>query len=396
MKKITRIILWGAWYGSKNVGDQALLLSIADILGGDLNDVEFIVITDNPSHVYSYTKRDSIHRFKSLHARRQILHIVKEFMSADLFIFGGGVPFYDEWFHSIAIAFLTTLSKIFRVPCVLWAVSSQRVKSSFTRSVLRYLLSYASAITYRDEHTRQLFVECGMDDSFGKFVPDSAFTLTSSDKHDAVDLLERAGWGNEPSRPLIALTPRLLRSSDGEAHSHYSVKSTEQSQREIEVFAGVFDWLWENGYQPVFVPMNTVTPDDDREASRNVMMKAEWGRNALIIDEEIFPRVAANVYSYCQAAFVARVHGSVLAFKGRCPVLMYSFDLKHGGIMEKMGFPDQIFDPEQHSLKDAREMMREILLTRLEIMAKMEKKDGEFQRQAQVLKDAVLRLLRAK
>lgn len=367
MKNITRIILWGAWYGSKNVGDQALLLSIADLLGGALNDVEFIVVTDNPDHVYAYTQRDSTHRFKALHTRRQFLHIVKAFMSTDLFIFGGGVPFYDDWFHSIVIAFLSTLSKIFRVPCVLWAVSSQRIKSSFTRLVLRYLLSHASAITYRDEHTRQLFLECGMDDSFGELAADSAFTLISSDKHDAMKLLEGAGWYIDRSRPLVALTPRPLRSSDGEAHSHYSVKSDNQSHKEIEVFAGVLDWLWEKGYQPVFVPMNTVPPDDDREASRKIMAAAIHGGNALLIDEEIFPRVAANVYSYCQAAFVARVHGSILAFEGRCPVLMYAFDLKHVGIMEKMGFSGQIFDPEQHSVQDAMELMEEILQSRLEI-----------------------------
>ena len=64
--------------------------------------------------------------------------------------------------------------------------------------------------------------------------------------------------------------------------------------------------------------------------------------------------------------------------------------------MEKMGIPGQIFDPERHSVKDAREMIKEILQSRLEIQAKMEKNDGVLQKQAQVPKDAVLRLLGAK
>jgi hypothetical protein len=47
-------------------------------------------------------------------------------------------------------------------------------------------------------------------------------------------------------------------------------------------------------------------------------------------------------------------------------------------------------------VKDAREMIKEILQSRLEIQAKMEKNDGVLQKQAQVPKDAVLRLLGAK
>lgn len=44
--------------------------------------------------------------------------------------------------------------------------------------------------------------------------------------------------------------------------------------------------------------------------------------------------------------------------------------------MKKMGIPGQIFDPELHSVKDARGMMSEISQSRLAIQAKMEKNDG--------------------
>ena len=153
------------------------------------------------------------------------------------------------------------------------------------------------------------------------------------------------------------------------------------------------DWLWENGCQPIFVPMNTVAPDDDRLAFHEIIGKAKFGSFALLVDEQIYPRDAANVYSYCEAAFVARVHGAVMAFLGRCPVLMYAFDLKHGGIMEQMGFARHIFDPAMDAPEVAIEMMENMLRSRVELIAQIEKKAGELQKQAKVPLEAVLRLL---
>ena len=389
-----RIILWGGWYGSKNVGDQALLLSITDLLGEMIEHAEFVVITDNPAQVLENTKRDSAHTFLPLHTRGQFLGIVKAFTKADMFIFGGGVPFYDDWLHSAAIAVLVTLSRMFRVPCVLWSVSSQRIRSSLTRLTLRYLLSAASVITYRDLHTGQLFRECGANDKHMQLTPDSAFSLRLNDKQQAREILERAGWSLEHSRPLVALTPRLLRGSDGEAHIHYQPQAVSDRHKEIDVFATILDWLWESGYQPIFVPMNTVMPDDDRVASQEIVSKAKYGKHALLIDEQINPRDAANVYHFCEAAFVSRVHGAVTAFLGGCPILMYAFDLKHGGIMEQMELSDYIFNPKSESPIDAVRMLDEILQSRSRIIAQMEKKARGVNEQVKVQKEAVFALLK--
>ena len=374
------------------MGDQTLLLSISDMLGEALKDVEFIVVTANPGQVLEYTNRDFTHIFHPTHSRRQFIEIVKFFFTADVFIFGGGVPFYDEINHSIAIVMLVTLARIFRVPCAIWAVSSLRICSKFSRWVLSYVLSYASVVTYRDAHTRKLFIECGRDDNRQQEAADSVFALRLNDDQTAQGLLVRAGW--KASRPLVALTPRPLRGKDGEAHTHYVPKSGLDNQKEIEAFSAVLDWLWENGYQPVFVPMNTVVPDDDREAAHEIMEIAQYGSQALLIDEEIFPRDVANVYGKCHAAFVARVHGSITAFLGRCPMLMYAFDWKHKGIMEQMGFSRYIFDPEKNISSDAVVMMSQILQSRSDLVAEIEKKHGELLEQAKIPRDAVVRLLK--
>jgi polysaccharide pyruvyl transferase WcaK-like protein len=391
-----QIILWGAWYGSKNVGDQALLLSITDMLGDVIDDIEFIVITADPSHVLEYTKRDSIHRFRALHARKKFLEVVKAFRSADVFIFGGGVPFYDDAVHSMAITILVTLARIFRVPCALWAVSSQKIGSVWTKLVLQYLLSWVSVMTCRDRHTVELLGDCGVEVSKLQIVADPAFTLHSNDRDNAAIFLRRAGWKPEQPRPLVALTPRLLRSADGEAHTHYTPKTDTDSRKEIDTFAALLDWLWENNYQPIFIPMHAVSPDDDRIAAHQIMRKSKFGGNTLIVNEVIHPRDAENVYRRCHAAFVARVHGMVTAFLGRCPVMMYAFDLKHAGIMEQVGLFEYVFRPERNSSEDAVRMMSRLLEARVDLIAGMEERHEYLVKQAQVPRDAVLGLLKRK
>ena len=83
---------------------------------------------------------------------------MKFFFTADVFIFGGGVPLYDEINHSIAIVMLVTLARIFRVPCAISGCFGLKIRSKFSRWVLSYVLSYASVVTYRDAHTRKLFI----------------------------------------------------------------------------------------------------------------------------------------------------------------------------------------------------------------------------------------------
>jgi polysaccharide pyruvyl transferase WcaK-like protein len=392
IKRKHRVVFWGAWYGSKNVGDQALLLSISDLLGKALAPVEFIVLTANPEHVCSYTRRDSMYPFTAIKMRTHFLDLIKAFMSADLFIFGGGVPLYDEVLHSIAMFLLVMLSKICRVPYLFWSVSSLPVKSFFTRSVLRFILPGSLMITCRDQHTVSLLRECGVPNDKQRIIPDPAFTLQPGNMSDALVILHRAGWTSGQPRPLVALTPRLLRGADGEAHTHYIPKSEEENRKEIEVFAAVLDWLWENGYQSIFVPMNTVPPDSDLDAAREIVAVSKHGKDALMICEEIFPRDAANIYGQCQAAFVARVHGSVTAFLGGCPALMYAFGLKHIGIMEQMDMSRYIFNPDLHAPQGAVALMSEMLESHKDLTVQMKKTHLALLEQATIPLEAVLKI----
>jgi len=362
-----QIVIWGAWYGSRNVGDQLLLLAITDILHTHLNkNVNFIVLTDHAPWINEYTSNESRCNISAIQSRQERIEVIKSIKNCDLFIFGGGAPFFDHPSHVLVMLFLISLVRFFKKPYLLWSVSSQIVESKFALLVYKWILRGATAITYRDKATQDLLKFCSVKSDHMSQVADPGFTLEFEDDSTGIEMLKNIGW-QPNSRPLVALTPRKLRIADGEAETHYTIKTPKQYQQKIECFVAAHDWLWENGYQPIFVPMNTVPPDDDRLAAKDIIAQAKYGEHALVIEESLRPRIVPGIYRQCQVSFVARVHGSITSMLGNCPMMMYAFAPKHSGIMEMMGMDDYCLS-ESLATPDYTIKMLERLLTHRETL----------------------------
>lgn len=377
-----KIVLWGGWYGSRNVGDQLLLLAITDMLHDHLTqDIEFKVLTDNASWVNKYTSEESQNKITAIQSRQEIMEVIKAIKNCDLFIFGGGAPFFDQLYHIIVMSFLIGVVRFFRKPYLLWSVSSQKIESRFAKYAFKWILGGTTLITYRDKNTQALFKSCGVDSKNMHQVADPGFALNWDDSSKGIEVLKAAGWMSN-SRPLVALTPRRLRVTDGESETHYRIQSPQQYQQEIDCFSAAHDWLWENGYQPIYIPMNTVAPDDDLSAARDIIKQANFGRHALVINESLRPRIVPGIYRQCQASFVARVHGSITSMLGNCPMMMYAFAPKHVGIMEQMGMEEYCLSLDIATPQTTINMLENILSRREGLQRKMQTRLPSLQREA--------------
>lgn len=341
------IVLWGAWYGSHNIGDQLLLLTITALIHSELKNVHFTILTDSPKHIQTYMQAESNCVFEPLASRRQIVRVFRALATADFFIIGGGVPYFQNLKQLGVISFLTGLCKLFKTPYGNWCVSSQPVSSAFAKRVFGWTLNGARFITFRDNHTNQLFEACGVKNQMVK-TADSAFTFHPVLEGKNLDQLQLVGK-RDLTRPLIALMPRTLIGRENKNQTHYTRQSEKEFQREIECFSAALDWSWENGFQPIFIPMNTFGEDDDRIAAHLSAQKAKYGLNALLIDEEIRPQDARRILFDCRVSFSARVHGSILSAISGCPIMMYAFQPKHEGIMFEMGLQDFVLKPKNAS-----------------------------------------------
>jgi polysaccharide pyruvyl transferase WcaK-like protein len=374
------IILWGGWYGSHNIGDQVLLLSIMDLLGQTLYQPTFTVISSNPDQIRRYTKRDSHYKVTALHNYRDFPKIVRAIKNCHLFIFGGGVPFYDQDSHLFAMAILIGLVKFFDKPYMTWTVTSLEIHKSIAKIVFKWILDGAKSVTLRDRHTQEIFQACGVKREM-QIVADPGFYIDPAPQLIAQEVIQRYQALSDHDHPYAALTPRVLR-GDSEARHHYQPKTQRQYDHEIACFSAALDWLWEHGYQPIFIPMNTVAPDDDRQAAKAIIAQAKHGQNAILIDEEILPRVAPAMYSLCQLSFVARVHGGILSAVGNCPMMMYAFDPKHAGIMQAIGMAGYAILEKEASPEKTLQTIAQLCDRSAEIQVHIRKKLAELRAEA--------------
>ena len=387
------IVLWGGWYGSHNIGDQALLLTIVDILAKAVGEVRFTVLTDNPEHVNRYGREESCYPIQALHNRKQLLKVLQAIATCDLLVFGGGTPFFDERKHILAMILIVSAARIGRTPYMTWTVSSQEVHSETAKKVFKWVLDSAQAITYRDQHTLQLFQSCKVKSPM-HLVGDPVFWLEPAGDERVDEMIQRAGL-RDPTRPLVALTPRTLRSRDGDAETHYRPKTQAQFDLEIQCFTTAVDWLWEHGYQPMFISMNTVAPDDDRIAAREIIQCARHGKDALLVDEEIRPRLAPNFYRRCEFSFVARVHGSVTSAVGGCPVMMYAFAPKHAGIMASMGLQTYTLSESAATPESTTAMLEDLRANRVRVRDAMAQRLDVLRQEALIPAQLAAKILKA-
>ena len=343
------IAIWGAWYGSHNVGDQATLICIAQILEQALGKIKLTVFTNKRDHVLSYGSSESGCQVEALQNRSQFHRILRTLGTCHLFIIGGGVPFFQQPKHLLIMATLVAAARASGTPYMTWAVGSQAVTSPTAKLLFKWVLNGADAITCRDQTTIELFVSCGVARE-SRLVADPVFGLKPDPKISRA-LMKTLGDG-APERPLAALIPRSLRGQDRSANVHYKSQTMADVDRNQSNFAAATDWLWDYGYQPIFVPMNTVAPDDDRQAAH-----AQHGRCALLVDQEVRPPMVPTVLSKCRLAFSGRVHGAVTAMIANCPTMMYSFDVKHRGIMESMNLGRYVLDARNTSPDQTRKML---------------------------------------
>lgn len=383
MTSSKKFILWGGWYGSRNVGDQLLLLSITDLIEKFLpGDHQYYALSDEAAWIDEYTSRESSCSITGVQSRQQLFRVIQLIRNCDLFIFGGGVPFFDQPRHVLVMFFLVFWLRLFRKPYMTWAVSSQQIESWYSRSIFRWVLNGADLITCRDEFTEKQFQDLTGKEARIHLVADSGFTL-QFDSTNAKKILKCAGW-NENDRPLAALTPRYLRMPDGESETHYRLGSSNAYLEELESYSAAVDFLWEEGFRPIFIPMNTVYPDDDLRAASDVIARAKHGHQALLVDEILRPRDVPGLYGLCQISYVSRVHGCISSFLAATPMMMYAFAAKHIGIMETIHREEYALPSGQASAGHTLERLGSLIKMRDEIKRALIRDKKELRAQAEL------------
>ena len=401
-----RVLLWGGWFGSRNVGDTAILWAVADMIRSQNRAVDVRIYAFSID--VEYTNRQGVAAIDAP-IRSDVIRpwtwfrIVRAFKDCDVIVVTGGTPFLDA-IHVTRVIYLS-LAKLFRKPTYIFSVGAKPIKSGILKRIYRYLLKDIRFASVRDSRSLELMEDFGVSASL---VPDSAFWMGH--------IYERShGQISSPSSNLAAdrqlnvgFAPRLLNTNHRELYLETQFSHDRINRIKEEIADFIVEWGSVSKLR--IIPMHFHGPDSDvqmfdqildclkkRSASHTQIASVGLNDNldhAIVLGHEMRENGELAPDTYLQAIegldilVGMRLHSLILAMSIGVPVVALSYEEKINQIFADLDLSSLVFDLRSRDLtelghflsrfrdieviKDVRERVghkREEILARLSVEA---------------------------
>ena len=329
-----RLLVYGGWYGSGNIGDDAILIGLRNLMETVLPSVELVALSSNPGQ----TERVCGVQAELLHSPRDLItgnggaqSYYRVFRDVDAFIVSGGTPIYDYGHTSRLIHFSLPRALNKKTYCI--GVGVKPLNSLHSKTLIRSLLDSVESISVRDHPSKHELEKAGVKKKIS-VTGDSALFLEYPGASSPA-------WRHTGKTAVIA--PRRL--STAHRGLYHTAKTAGEVSWIRRLTAQVADWLSEKGYSLLFLPMHKVSPDDDlREISliRGLMKSVNRGT---VVREDLSPFEVSSLLGSVDLVFGSRLHSLILAAMKGTPVIGLDHDPKIGGFMTLAGAGELILSP---------------------------------------------------
>lgn len=321
-----RLLVFGGWFGSRNLGDDAILVGLREVLEANVPGARLTALSTDPEYTRAACGVDAVR----LQSPRALLRNREEYLAAfrdaDAVIVTGGTPIYD--YGHVSRAIHMGLPAAQGNPMALFSVGAQPLRSLQGREVTRLLLRGAAAISVRDHASRRVLAQL------------TAQPITVTGDTGLHVRAEAAGADLE--RPAAVVCPRLF-SANYRAHYHAQL-SQEDMSRTRHMVARAVDALRDAGLNVYTVPFHTVRPDDDRLEITRIMNLVKH-RDVVALDRPPSPGQALSLLGQADLVLGLRLHSLVLAAAAGTPVASVDYDPKIRGFMEMAGAGEYLCRP---------------------------------------------------
>ncbi len=332
-----KTILIAGYYGFGNVGDEAILSAMLAGLREQQEDLEFIVVSGNPTETMSNYDVQSIH-WKDVEA---LLNAAKE---SDLIILGGGGLFQDYWgvpkgtsltpshwgisYYS-AIGMLAVL---YQKPFMLYSVGVGPLLSEEGRQLTRWTFEVANVVTVRDAESKELLIELGIQEENIAVLPDPVLAL-ELDSTSAAEIL-RSHDIDFQTRPLLGVCIRNW----GEG--------AKAAQWKRELAAAMDQFIVAHDMQALFIPFQVEehTLENDHSVALDVVSMMQNQDRVYLLSESYSPALAGGLISHCHLVLGMRLHSLIFAANAGLPAIALVYDPKVSSLMRSLGLSEYEVD----------------------------------------------------
>ena len=328
-----RFIVFGGWFGSGNLGDDAILIGLRKVVERTFPDAELVALSTDASYTRRVCGVEAIDLMSARGLFRRgdasLPAYVQAFMDADACIVSGGTPIYD--YGHLSRGFHFGLPRITGTPLICFGVGVKSIESVRGASSVRWLLRGAHLVSTRDTLSRDELVQLGVGGRIS-VTGDSCLFLEPAEREDALRFLNESGV--DIARPMVAICLRFL-STRHRRHFHDPLSPVEVSRIRRGV-AGVADHLLSIGFEVIFIPFHKGLIDDDL-AEISAIMSLMHGSAPKIVKGDLLPSEALSVLGCMKLVFGLRLHSLIFAASLGIPVVGVNYDSKIRGFMELAG-----------------------------------------------------------
>lgn len=346
-------VVISGYYGFRNNGDDALLMSIINDLKAKKPDIDIVVLSKNPAE----TQR--IYNIRAV-SRQNIIRIIKELKNTKLLISGGGTLIQDGTSTKSLLYYLTIikLATLFGKRVMLYANGIGPLKARANRRLTKRVLNKVDIITLRDETSCDELKEIGVVSPYTEVTADPAFRLE-------VDEEGKSGEDGERTM-LVSVRPWKRLSPDF-----------------CNVIAEVCDYAHsEYDLNVVFLPMQ---PHTDREITAKI--QSAMTARASVVGADYDIKRLLRLFSDAEICIGMRLHTLIYSAVSGVPLVGLVYDPKVSGFLDYIGNRNYL-DAETVGYDELKTAVDRCMQNRSEEKTALVKKREELKKKAE--KNAVL------
>lgn len=300
-------VVISGYYGFRNNGDDALLMSIINDLKSLKNDIDIVVLSKNPRET------ERIYKVRAV-SRENVLSVLRELKNTKMLISGGGTLMQDGTSTKSLLYYLTIIrtALAFGKKVMLYANGIGPLNSDANRARTKKVLNKVDLITLRDEASCEELRKIGVDKPEILITADPAFRIDFGNA-------ENANIGDVPDdKPLMCVSVRPWRKNRADF---------------AKVVAEACDYVNEKyGMYPVFLPMQ---PQTDSELTEKIRAMMSCDSSVLTTDYDI--NKLLSVFGKMSMCIGMRLHTLIYSSVACVPLVGLVYDPKVSGFLDYIG-----------------------------------------------------------
>ena len=303
-----RKIIISGYYGFKNSGDDALLLSIIEDLKQRGLDDRVVVLSANPFET------ERIYGVKSVN-RINPFSVLCQLLSARLLISGGGTLIQDGTSTKSLLYYLAIImtARLLGTKVMLYSNGIGPLNRSSNQRITKYVLNRVQLITLRDKRSKEVLDEIGVTKPKIVITADPAFRIASSPRSMGMHLITNSGAPGDRRYLGIAIREWKTLPPD----------FTDMIAEAADYAAEKYDLY------PIFMPMQ---PKKDYRICVNVMNKMK--NQSAVINGDVSIYDMLSVVANMDICIGMRLHTLIYAAAMSVPIIGLVYDPKVSGFME--------------------------------------------------------------